>query len=133
MSEFFWTTIQKARKEHFCDYCCNNILPGETYHREIWVPRKGSFHVMRKHEYPSICPPNLADEMYAEMMAQERSTVGIRMIVVEEVVEVLKIALNGKTVIEKEIRRIPKLLLEEPEQEAPRKDFDPDDEIEFPF
>lgn len=133
MNEIFWPSVQKARKEYFCDNCCNQILQGETYHREVWVPREGSFHVMRRHEYPSICPSNLSDEIYAEMLAEEKVAIAVTMVVVEEVVEVLKIALNGSIVSEREVRRAPKLVYGEPEKEKATEIYDQTDDIEFPF
>ncbi|MFZ2523328.1 MAG: hypothetical protein WAW92_02990 [Minisyncoccia bacterium] len=132
MSEHFWESVQRARKEYFCDECCNYIQPGDTYHRVVWIPRKGSFHVMRRHDDPS-CSLNLSDLMNAEMMAEEKAAVAVTMVVIEEVVEVLKMTRDGKTVTEREIRRVPKLVYGEPEKEASTQFFDPIDDIDEPF
>ncbi len=55
MSQFFWETVQKARREHFCDSCHWHIQPGQRYRRWLWKPRVGVLHVMKEHEYPP-CP-----------------------------------------------------------------------------
>src|SRR6185437_1898396 len=112
MSEFFWESVQKARKEHFCDWCCNWIEPGQIYSRRIWSPRgTRNFHVMREHETPH-CPPNIGEELHKEMMREERAALGVPIAFVAEVREVLKVELNGKTIVEPETHFTPKLVCE---------------------
>ena len=53
----FWESTQKARREHFCDHCCNWIMPGDEYSRYAWVPQPGRFFILKKHMWPE-CPPD---------------------------------------------------------------------------
>lgn len=128
MSEYFWESVQKARKEHFCDWCCNWIQPGEVYTRRIWAPRgTRSFHVMREHDTPG-CPPNIGEEIAMEMMREERAALGVPIMFVAEQRQVLKVGLSGETIVESETHFTPKLVCEA----VPRDDSGFDDE-EIPF
>lgn len=90
-----WESTQKARKEHFCDQCCNWILPGETYSRHVWIPRRGSFHVMNEHVKPS-CPPN----EFEEEMQREAQMCRIPVSLAITTKQVIAIAKNGDPVVE---------------------------------
>lgn len=109
MREFFWESIQEARKEHFCDWCCNFIQPGQTYRRKIWVPRRGSFHVMNEHDTPS-CPPNIGEEIIKEMMRQERAALGVPIAFEVRTREVVVMEQNGNMVVRHEPELVPVIL-----------------------
>ncbi len=47
--------MRRARKEHFCDYCCNWIMPGQTYSGRVHLPYRGNLYVLKCHDYPG-CP-----------------------------------------------------------------------------
>ncbi len=124
MSEMFWESVQKARKEHFCDWCCNWIDVGDTYSRRAWVPRKGSFHIMREHVDP-VCPPSIDEERMAELMREEEVALGVAIVFVAEVRQVVKVGVGGETLVETEHRFTPTLICEA----EPSADFD--EEIPF--
>lgn len=62
MSQILWETTQKSRGEYFCDYCCQWILPGETYRRWLWKPGGRTFIVMRRHQNPSCDFEDVAEQ-----------------------------------------------------------------------
>ncbi len=111
MSEFFWESIRKARREHFCDLCHHWIQPGETYTRTTWAPRgMRSFHVLKEHYLPH-CPPNEGEEEKSlKTSFEEYATPGVPIVIVTEVRQVLKIGVNGQTITESELHFTSKLL-----------------------
>jgi hypothetical protein len=46
---------RRARAEHFCDYCCNWILPGQTYTARVMLPYRSKLYVLKCHDTPG-CP-----------------------------------------------------------------------------
>ena len=106
MRDFFWESTQRARKEHFCYFCCNWIQPGEIYTRKIWAPRRGSFHVMCEHDTPG-CPPNIGEEMVEEQMREEPMALGVPITFEIKVKEVLVVLANGQTVVEHQSEMVP--------------------------
>ena len=50
-----WSVICVAHREHYCNNCETDILPGEEYRREVWAHGR-RLQVVRKH-YPLECYP----------------------------------------------------------------------------
>lgn len=57
---------QRARKEHFCDYCCNWILPGQMYSGKVHAPYRGNLYVLKCHDIP-VCPAPENDMTYKQI------------------------------------------------------------------
>ena len=91
----FWESTQKARKGHFCDYCFSSIEPGETYTRKVWVPQRGTFHVMKEHALPSKCPEN---EFGPQAHQEQALAVPIALALTTK--QVVLVAQNGEPIIE---------------------------------
>ena len=92
MGQFFWESKQKARRSHFCDFCCNEIARGDTYHRMAWRPR-GSLAVIRQH---ADCPPNeIEEEMVAEMARELAAAACVPLAYEIRMREVVMSSLNG--------------------------------------
>ncbi len=87
-------STQRARKEHLCDYCGEYILPGQMYSRYVWVPGRGTIHVIKEHLRPS-CPDNEFD-----MAPPEPVEFGVPMALALVTKQVVMIARNGETVVE---------------------------------
>lgn len=102
----FWESEHKARKEHFCCWCFNYIEPGMIYSRKVWVPRKGSFHVMCEHVSPQ-CPPNIGEEHMLEMERAERIALGVPIAFVLQTKEVLLVQLDGSVISRSETEAVP--------------------------
>ena len=123
----FWESVQKARLEHFCDWCCNYIEPGMTYSRKVWVPRKGSFHVMCEHVSPR-CPPNMGELHMLEIMQKEQATLGVPIAFEMRVKEMLVIERDGRTRVEYESEAVPVIGFATPP--PPQDGYD---DVEIPF
>ncbi len=53
-----------ARQEHWCDRCCNNIHPGETYTGQVFVCENRDRHglvVFKTHSIPGCDYPEEPD------------------------------------------------------------------------
>lgn len=68
---FFWESTQKARREHFCDRCFTWIQPGEIYERKMWVPKHGTWFVMKEHVNPWCPEEALEFALYGEPVQAE--------------------------------------------------------------
>lgn len=123
----FGESTRKARGEHFCDFCCNWIQPGETYRRWLWVPRRGIIHVMKEHDTPQ-CPPNIGEQMALEMMQAERAALGVPIVLAIEQRAVIKLSVEGKLVTEFEPVFVPRAACEA----VPPQEY-VDDGEEIPF
>jgi len=106
MSQFFWESTQKARKEHFCDHCHNWIVLGEVYERKIWVPRRGSFLVMREHVDPP-CPPNFEEEIHQEALQQDEAVLGDLVELEIRTKTVVLLQVNGEITVRYEPEIVP--------------------------
>lgn len=107
MSEIFWEETRKARKEHFCHFCCNRIEPGQIYSRYIWAPRgRSSFHVMNRHDEP-MCPPNIGEELHMEMVRAERAALGVPIAFEIRSKEVVIMQRDGSTITRSEPEVVP--------------------------
>lgn len=126
MQHELWPSEQKARREHFCSYCGNWIQPGEIYARHVWVPCRGSFHVMNRHVQPT-CPPNEGELHALRMIEAERAALGVPIVLTVQSQERILIERGGGTRVVHELTLVPTLLKPAEESEVP-----PDDE-EIPF
>ncbi len=90
--EIFWESTQKARKEHFCEWCCEWIQPGELYERHVWVPQRGRFYVMNRHLDPD-CPEERFMGVPQEMPVEQ--TVSLALVM--ELKSVMRVLIDGKT------------------------------------
>ena len=45
----------RAIKEHFCDYCFLDILPGDEYEATVYRTSRKRIMVLKKHKDP-LCP-----------------------------------------------------------------------------
>ena len=102
MVGLFWESRQKARREHFCDCCCNWIQPGEIYVRRVWNPQPGVLLVLREHEHPS-CPLNEAEEAFQ----RERVVFSMPIVLEIRIREVVALQVDGKPVIRHEPEIVP--------------------------
>lgn len=82
---------------------------------------------MREHSVP-FCPPNEAEEYVREEMRAERAALGEPIRVEARAVQVLKLALNGDTLVETELQFVPVVCEAE---KAPLYSSDDDPDIPF--
>jgi hypothetical protein len=54
------TYARMAHEQHFCDYCCRNIEPGDRYTARVEI-NNGKFFVSKKHDEPP-CPVDPFEE-----------------------------------------------------------------------
>ena len=107
MSEIFWESEHKARKQYFCSWCFNYIEPGSIYSRKIWAPRgTRSFHVMCEHVSPH-CPPNEGELHMLEMIREERVALGVPIAFVLQAKQVLLVQVDGSIVTHTEMEAVP--------------------------
>ena len=112
----FGESVRKARKEHFCDFCCNWIEPGQMYRRVIWVSHTGAFQIMKEHD---SCPEN-EFERTLQREQECMSNVSVRQ---EKVIELQR---NGPPIVRQALEAVPVLVAED---DPPAND----DEEEIPF
>ncbi|MBL7045792.1 MAG: hypothetical protein ISR99_02070 [Parcubacteria group bacterium] len=99
MSQFFGESEQKARIAHYCDYCHDWIEPGDVYRRVLW--RVNPFlHAMKEHVYPP-CQP------HEEEYEREEVSLSVPVAIAVELVEVVKISINGDPITTTETRLTP--------------------------
>ena len=118
----FFEEKRKAGKYHLCDYCCNQIEPGQTYTRKFFTDKNGIL-ILKEHSEPS-CPPNIfEDEM-------SRDSKEVAVVVMHAVTSrlVLKILADGKTITISEPCIETRLVSE---YDTPSINSDSDDEIPF--
>ena len=57
------TYTRVAHQDHFCDRCCNPIMPGEEYEARVEVTRRGHILVWKNHINPGCDYPEDPDEI----------------------------------------------------------------------
>jgi hypothetical protein len=115
MSVHIWETVQKARHQHFCDYCCEWIVPGSTYARWLWKAGGRSFLVMRQHRDPGCV---------LDTYGMEESACAFPITYRLALKSVELVQRDGRVITEYHSRLVP--VLEEPEPE-------PYEHVDVPF
>lgn len=95
MERVFGERWQRARKEHFCDFCGDWIQPGQWYRRHLWICRD-TLAVMKEHDQ---CPEN---EFATEHVRELHTEVVVVSLVLKQIA-VVKVLANGETVVEQKL------------------------------
>lgn len=122
MTRIFGERWQKARKEHFCDFCGEWIQQGETYSRSIYVFDGGDFVIMKEHAH---CPEDDFDRTAPEVM--QEACIAIRMALETQTKAVLVRQFDGSFKTEYESCLVTKMVFVDESAECDNTD------VEIPF
>lgn len=107
MSQIFWETYHRARISHFCTRCFGYIEAGEKYQRMAWRPRRDQLVILKQHEWCEYPEDPDNEDVFDEMEGCEVISLEIK------VVAVLKMQINGQTIVEHETIVVPTIISED--------------------